>query len=157
VVELEVIGVAAQPEEQAAQTEPWVKLKERTGNRVLEFGIGPTEAQAIVLALHGKRQPRPLTHDFIGNLLEALDDVSVLRVIITKRERELPAELARQWAEGEAVLLGGTETFYGELELRHGERIINVDCRPSDGIAVAVRLGVPIIAADELEPALATA
>jgi bifunctional DNase/RNase len=134
-----------------------VKLKERTGNRVLEFGIGPTEAQAIALALHGKRQPRPMTHDLIGNLLEALDDVSVLRVIITKRERELPAELARQLAEGEAVLLGGTETFYGELELRHGERITYVDCRPSDGIAVAVRLGVPIVAADELEPVLATA
>jgi bifunctional DNase/RNase len=96
-----------------------------------------------------------MTHDFIGNLLWALDDVSVLGVIITKRE--FPAELARQLADGEAVLLGGTETFCAQLELRKGERIINLDCRPSNGIAVAVRLGVPIVAADELEPVLATA
>jgi hypothetical protein len=59
--------------------------------------------------------------------------------------------------DGEVVLLGGTETFYAELELRHRDHVITVDCRPSDGIAVAVRLGVPIVAADELEPVLATA
>jgi bifunctional DNase/RNase len=141
----------------AEQPQPWVMLKERTGDRVLEFAIGPAEAAAIASALQGKRYPRPMTHDLISNLLGALDDVSVLRVIITKRERELPAELARHVAEGEAVLLGGTETFYAELELRHRDRVIAVDCRPSDGIAVAVRLGVPIVAADELEPALGTA
>jgi bifunctional DNase/RNase len=139
----------------ADQPEPWVRLKERIGDRVLEFGIGAAEAAAIAMALQGVRQPRPMTHDFIGNLLGALDDVSALRVIITKRE--FPAELARQLADGEAVLLGGTETFYAELELRHRDRLITVDCRPSDGIAVALRLGVPIVAADELEPVLATA
>jgi bifunctional DNase/RNase len=139
----------------ADQPEPWVRLKERIGDRVLAFGIGPAEAAAIAMALQGVRQPRPMTHDFIGNLLGALDDVSVLRVIITKRE--FPAELARQLADGEAVLLGGTGTFYAELELRHRDRVITVDCRPSDGIAMALRLGVPIVAADELEPVLATA
>jgi bifunctional DNase/RNase len=72
----------------------------------------------------------------IGNLLRVLDDVSVLRVVITKREHG---------------------TFYAELELRHRDQLLNVDCRPSDGIAVAVRLGVPIVAADELEPILAPA
>lgn len=142
-------------DQRAEQPEPWVRLKERTGERVLEFGIGPAEAAAIAMALQGVRQPRPMTHDFIGNVLGVLDDVSVLRVIITKRE--FPAELARQLADGEAVLLGGTETFYAELELRHRDRVISVDCRPSDGIAVAVRLGAPIVAADELEPVLATA
>jgi bifunctional DNase/RNase len=141
----------------AEQPDPWVRLKERTGDRVLEFGIGAAEAAAIALALHGKRQPRPMTHDLIGNLLRALDDVSVLRLIITKRERELPAELARQLADGEAVLLSGTETFYAELQLRHRERAISLDCRPSDGIAVAIRLGVPIVAAEELEPILTAA
>jgi bifunctional DNase/RNase len=139
----------------AEQPEPWVRLKERIGDRVLEFGIGPAEAAAIAMALRGVRQPRPMTHDLIGNLLGALDDVSLLRVIITKRE--FPPELARQLADGEAVLLGETETFYAVLELQHRNRVITVDCRPSDGITVAVRLGVPIVAADELEPALATA
>jgi bifunctional DNase/RNase len=142
-------------EQHAEQAEPWVRLKERTGDRILEFGIGPGEAAAIAMALQGVRQPRPMTHDLIGNLLGALDDLSLLRVIITKRE--FPPELARQLADGEAVQLGGTETFYAELELKHRDRVITVDCRPSDGIAVALRLGVPIVAADELESALATA
>lgn len=145
----------AVPEQHAEQAEPWLRLKERTGDRVLEFGIGPAEAAAIAMALQGIRQPRPMTHDLIDNLLGALDDVSPLRVMITKRE--FPPELARQLADGEAVLLGGTETFYAELELQHRDRVITVDCRPSDGVAVAVRLGVPIVAADELEPVLATA
>jgi bifunctional DNase/RNase len=139
------------------QPDPWVRLRERTGDRVLEFGIGAPEATAIALALQGKRQPRPMTHDLIGNLLRALDDVSVRRLIITKRERELPAELARQLADGQALLLSGSGTFYAELELQHRDRVINLDCRPSDGIAVAVRLGVPIVATDELAPILAAA
>ena len=172
-IKLEVIGVTARPksdeqrqrrlseqaqalaEQHAEQPEPWVRLKERTGDRVLELMIGPAGAAAIAWSLQGVRHLRPVTHDFLGNLLWALDDVSVLGVIITKRE--FPVELARQLADGEAVLLGGTETFCAQLELRKGERIINLDCRPSNGIAVAVRLGVPIVAADELEPVLATA
>jgi bifunctional DNase/RNase len=125
-----------QAEALAEQPEPWVRLKERAGRRVLEFTIGPAEAMAIAWALQGHMEPRPMTHDLIGNLLRAFDDVSVIRLIITKRE-------------------GGT--FYAELELRHRERVISLDCRPSDGIAVAVRLGVPIVAAGELEPVLAAA
>ena len=169
-VELEVVGITARPtsDEQkqrqreeapgrAEQLETWARLRERAGDRVFEFMIGPAEAQAIALALQGRVMPRPMTHDLIGNLLRALDDVSVVRVIITKRERGLPAALARQLADGEAVLLGGTETFYAELELRHGKRVINLDCRPSDGIAVAIRLDVPIVAADDLEPCLTAA
>lgn len=128
-----------------------LRLKERAGDRVLEFGIGPTEAMAIATALQGEHQPRPMTHDLIGNLLGALDDVSVLRTVITKLE---------PGAHRGAVDLVGTPahpppgTFYGALELRHREHVMTVDCRPSDGIAVAVRLGVPIVAADDLELAL---
>ncbi|MGH9214941.1 MAG: bifunctional nuclease family protein [Acidimicrobiales bacterium] len=113
-----------------------VRLKERTGNRVLDICIGEAEAAAIAFGLQGDAMPRPMTHDFIGSVLGALDDVSVLRVVITKRENE---------------------TFYAELELRHRKRVVGVDCRPSDGIAVAVRLDVPIIAADDLEPVFAAA
>jgi bifunctional DNase/RNase len=139
----------------AEQLDPWVRLRERTGDRVLEFGIGAAEATAIALALRGERQPRPMTHDLIGNLLRALDDVSVVRLIITKWERELAAQLDRQLADGTAVLLSGTGTFYAELEFRHRDRVVSLDCRPSDGVAVAIRLGVPIVAAEELEPILA--
>jgi bifunctional DNase/RNase len=44
------------------------------------------------------------------------------------------------------------KTFYAELELAHGNSRIKVDCRPSDGIAVAIRLGIPILAAPALDP-----
>jgi bifunctional DNase/RNase len=130
----------------------WVRLKERTGDRVLEFGIGPAEAQSIAMALHRQPQPRPMTHDLIGNLLGALDDVSVLRVVITKLERETNLGPVSSVGTPAHPPPG---TFHGALELRHREDVITVDCRPSDGIAVAIRLGVPILAADELEPVLA--
>jgi bifunctional DNase/RNase len=164
VIELEVVGVRARPisdeegqrwreqaEEALAQHPPprqgavvvdvpsrmiAVRLKERAGDRVLDISIGDPEAAAISFGLHGVLQPRPMTHDFIGNLLQALDDVSVRRVVITKRERA---------------------TFHARLELQHRDQVVHVDCRPSDGIALAIRLSVPIIAADDLEPLLAAA
>jgi bifunctional DNase/RNase len=166
-IELEVVGVTARSTSDGAnrrlresvqafaeQPEHWLRLKDRTGDRVLEFGIGAPEAMAIVMAIQGDQQPRPMTHDLIGNLLGALDDVSVLRMTITEREPE---------TNGGAVTIVGTPahpppgTFYGAIELSHRGHVIAVDCRPSDGIAVAVRLGVPIVAADALEPVLTTA
>jgi bifunctional DNase/RNase len=113
-----------------------VRLKERDGKRVLGITIGQPEALAIGFGLLGHLEPRPMTHDFIGNLLQALDDVSVRQLVITRRERG---------------------TFHARLKVQHRDRMLDVDCRPSDGIAVAVRLGLPILAADELEPLLAAA
>ncbi|MGH9228637.1 MAG: bifunctional nuclease family protein [Acidimicrobiales bacterium] len=110
-----------------------VTLKERDGERVLGITIGQPEAIAIGFGLLGHLEPRPMTHDFIGSLLRALDDLSVRQLVITERERG---------------------TFHARLEVQHRDRMLGVDCRPSDGIAVAVRLGVPILAADELEPLL---
>jgi bifunctional DNase/RNase len=125
-----------------------VRLKEKTGDRVLDIGIGQPEFMAIALALRGERQPRPMTHDFIGNLLQALDDVSVLRVVITKRETSDTSIEPMMTAPASPP----RGTFYAQLELQHRERTINVDCRPSDGIAVAVRLGTPVLAAPALDP-----
>jgi bifunctional DNase/RNase len=113
-----------------------VRLKERDGDRVLDIAIGDAEALAIQLGLRGILTPRPMTHDFFGNLLHALDDVAVHRLLITKRERG---------------------TFHARLEVQHRDRLLDVDCRPSDGVALAIRLGVPIVAADEMEPVLAAA
>lgn len=124
---------------EAADGPTWaheVRLKERVGDRVLGIGIGQAEAVSIGLGMQGFRWPRPMTHDFIGDLLQTLDDVSILRVVITRPERG---------------------TFHARLEMRHRERVIDVDCRPSDGIAVALRLGAPIVAPDELVPLLAAA
>jgi bifunctional DNase/RNase len=125
-----------------------VRLKEKAGDRVLEISIGQPEAMAIGLALQGERQPRPMTHDLIGDLLRVLDDVSVLRVVISKLEQETtpPPPTTR------TPTMAPTGTFFAELELQHRERLIKVDCRPSDGIALAVRLGIPILAARALDP-----
>jgi uncharacterized protein len=125
-----------------------VRLKEKTGARVLDISIGQPESMAIALALRGERQPRPMTHDLIANLVQALDDVSVLRVVITKRETSGTSTEPMMTAP--AAPPHGT--FYAQLELQHRERTINVDCRPSDGIAVAVRLGIPVLAAPALDP-----
>lgn len=113
-----------------------VRLKERDGERVPTLGvtIGQPEAIAIGFRLLGHLEPRPMTHDFIGSLVRALDDLSVRQLVITK------------WERG---------TFHARLEVQHRDRMLDADCRPSDGIAVAVRLSVPILAADELEPLLA--
>ncbi len=105
-------------------------MKARDGERVLDIVIGPAEAMAIGFPLRSETMPRPMTHDFIKDLLKALDDVSVIRVVLTKVE------------EG---------TFFANLELRHGDRPVTVDCRPSDAITVAIRLGVPILATQELD------
>lgn len=120
-----------------------VRLKEKAGDRVLELWIGEPEAMAIGLALQGERQPRPMTHDLIGDLLRVLDDVSVLRVVISRLEQETtpphPPRGRPPWRRR------------GRSSLRHRERLIKVDCRPSDGLAVAVRLGIPILAAPALD------
>jgi uncharacterized protein len=129
-----------------------VSLKEKDGDRVLEMSIGEPEAMAIGLALQGKRQPRPMTHDLIRDLLRVLDDVSVLRVVIRKLEQQTTPPPPTTGTP----TMPPTGTFFAELELQHREQLIKVDCRPSDGIAVAVRLGLPITAADTLEPVFVT-
>lgn len=115
-----------------ADTGPALLLQEPDGGRRLCVFVGAWEATSIAYALHGLETPRPLTHDFVGNLLGALQDVvTPERVVITRLENE---------------------TFYAQLELASEGKTIPVDCRPSDGVAVAVRLGLPIFVAQELEP-----
>ena len=105
-------------------------LRARGSARVLHMVIGTPEAAAIELGRTGQRLPRPMTHDFTSALLEALDDVTVLRVVLTER------------VEG---------AYRAAFVLRHGREVVEVDCRPCDAIAVAVRLDVPIVAADPVE------
>ena len=105
-------------------------LRARGSARVLHMGIDAPEATAIELGCLGRRLPRPMTHDFTSALIEALDDVTVLRVVLTER------------VEG---------AYRAAFVLRHGREVVEVDCRPADAIAVAVRLEVPIVAADPVE------
>lgn len=101
---------------------PIVLLKEVDGSRVIPIWIGAVEATAIAYATQGVVPPRPMTHDLIKNLLVALN-VKLTEVRISD-------------------LIDGV--FYASLIFATG---IEVSARPSDAVALALRLGVPITAA----------
>jgi uncharacterized protein len=100
-------------------------LKEVGLGRILPVWIGPWEAQAIAMRLQGIGSERPLTHDLFVATLEEVG-VSVARVVISSL---------------------ADETFHARLELVMGDGRHEVDARPSDAIALAVRLECPIYAA----------
>lgn len=97
-------------------------LKEINGNRRLPIIIGPFEANAIVLELEGSKPPRPLTHDLIKNLIDNLS-ASVLEIVIDELK---------------------DNTFYAKIVLEIAGLTNEIDCRPSDAIALALRAKVPI-------------
>lgn len=95
---------------------------------MLPIFIGGPEATAIALAHQGVEPPRPMTHDLFAQTLDAME-VTVERVVITElRER----------------------TFFAELHMRSPGEAKVMSARPSDAIALAVRMGIPIFAEDEL-------
>jgi uncharacterized protein len=107
---------------------PLLLLEEVGGERVLPIFIGTPEAAAIAYALQGVQAPRPMSHDLMGHVISALG-AQLFSVEIT----ELVAS-----------------TFYANLRLvRLGEEIV-VSARPSDAVAVALRVGAPILVSDEL-------
>lgn len=101
--------------------------------RLLPIWIGHPEATAILLAIEGVETPRPMTHDLMQGILDALD-AFIERVEITRVE------------EG---------TFYAAIVVRGEERTRIVDARPSDSIALAVRTGSPIYVAEDVLDAAA--
>lgn len=103
-----------------------VMLKEKTSSRYLPIWIGHFEADAIAIPMQNVPVPRPLTHDLLGNVIESLG-AKVSRVIIN--------ELS-------------DETFYAKLIVKVGERDVEIDSRPSDAIALAIRAKVPIFVED---------
>lgn len=105
-----------------------IVLKEQDGPRSFPILIGTIEAAAIDRGVHERRTPRPMTHDLLNNLINDLD-VHLERVVINDLRQK---------------------TFYARLViLRDGERI-EVDSRPSDAIALAVRVGAPIFVEEEV-------
>jgi uncharacterized protein len=108
---------------------PVVLLRESEGlGRTLPIWIGKPEASAIAAALRGVPQQRPFTHDLMKDLLIVLG-VSLERIVITELRDKI---------------------YYAEIHLKQGERTHVLSSRPSDAIALAVRLEVPIYAADSL-------
>ena len=102
-------------------------LKEMDGHRRLPIIIGAFEAQAIALEIEGVKPPRPMTRDLLKNLIEALG-VAVIDITISELR------------EG---------TFYARIAL-DSSLSEDIDSRPSDAIALAVRFGVPIFVAEEV-------
>lgn len=100
--------------------------EETQAHRMVPIWIGHPEANAILLAAQGVELPRPMTHDLLRSVIETLGFI-VERVEITRLE------------EG---------TFYAALILRGEERTFAVDARPSDGLALAVRVGCPVFMED---------
>lgn len=108
---------------------PVVLLQEAQGTkRTLPIFIGPPEATAIALAIQGVPTKRPMTHDLMRDLLEALG-ASLVQVVIT--------ELVET-------------TYHAELRLDAAGRQLVVQSRPSDAIALAARTGTPLYVADDL-------
>jgi bifunctional DNase/RNase len=105
-----------------------VILKEPDRERYLPIWIGSWEASAIAMRLQGMTPERPLTHDLFAACLGELG-VTIRRVIITRLSEE---------------------TFHARLILEQAGRLIEMDARPSDALALAVRLEAPIFAAEEV-------
>ncbi len=110
-----------------------VELKEVVGPRVFPIMIGFNEASAIERRVMGHKPPRPQTHDLLATMIQTLG-AKIDRVIITQVKTDDM----------------GHGTFYASLHVRQGESIHQIDSRPSDAIALAVGLEVPIFVEEEV-------
>ena len=122
--EMEIYGVSFD----MVGKQPIVLLKTVDGNKFLPIWIGHPEAAAILMKLQGASTPRPMTHDLLNDVLSELE-VSCTRVAVTELKEN---------------------TFYAAITLSANGRDIEIDFRPSDALALAVRSGAPIFAADDV-------
>ncbi|HDL49887.1 MAG TPA: bifunctional nuclease family protein [Actinobacteria bacterium] len=121
---VELIGVRLQ----LPTNQPVVLLREATGTRFLPIWIGAVEATAIAYAVEGLVPQRPLTHDLLKSVADALGG-TVARVVVTELR--------------DAV-------FYADLVLDRDGEEVHISARPSDAIALAARTGAPIFASAEV-------
>lgn len=123
-IEMKVAGIALD----AITRSPIVLLKDSTDRRALPIYIGQEQARAIMAPLENQKPPRPLTHDLIVSIIEALN-MTLEKVIIHSLQKD---------------------TFYASLILQQGENRKEIDARPSDAIAVALRTNAPIWVMEEV-------
>jgi hypothetical protein len=129
---VDILGLSPSPSSPGAYA---LILKETEGERRLPIIIGQFEAQAIALELEGIKPPRPLTHDLVKNVLDSLGNV-------------LSDVLISELRDG---------TFYARLNVEGNSLSHEIDARPSDAIAIAIRFGAPIYVAETvMEEAAAT-
>jgi bifunctional DNase/RNase len=123
-VEMKVRGLALDP----VSNMPIIILRDEEEKRSLPIWVGIFEANAIALELEKITTPRPMTHDLIKNILESVD-AKVEKIVINDLR---------------------DNTFFALIHLRLGEEEITVDSRPSDAIALALRVGAPIFVDDDV-------
>ena len=107
---------------------PVVILREKEGTRVLPIWIGPAEASAIAMELQGIKPARPMTHDLLRTVITGLG-ASVRRIMISALK---------------------DKTYFAQLWLARDDHVFQLDARPSDSIALALRVQAPIFTDDGL-------
>ena len=105
-----------------------VILKQKEGDRYLLIWIGTHEAEAIAVRLQEVQVPRPLTHDLLHNSIKELGG-AIEKITISGLEND---------------------TYFARIGVRVGEKTVEIDSRPSDALAIAVRAKVPIFVEDEV-------
>jgi len=121
-IEMTIRGLLMDP----VTNSPIVILKDVAGDTVLPIWVGLYEANAIQLEMEKVSTPRPMTHDLIKNVLTGLE-TQVHKVVVTELRED---------------------TFYAVIWLERGGEIISIDSRPSDALALALRMDCPIFVED---------
>lgn len=124
-VQVEILGLSASPSAGGAYA---LLLKEIYGVRRLPIIIGQFEAQSIALEIEGIKPPRPLTHDLLKNVIDNLGG-TITEIIIDELKEN---------------------TFYSKIKLEISSMSNEIDSRPSDAIALAVRTGSPLFVSEEV-------
>jgi len=123
-IKMTVRGIALDP----ITNMPIIILKDPDERRALPIWVGIFEANAIALELEKVSPPRPMTHDLLKNILEGLG-ITVKQVIVNDLKEN---------------------TFYAMIELNHNGSVIAIDARPSDAIALALRVNAPIFVTEKV-------
>jgi bifunctional DNase/RNase len=123
-VEMKIRGLMMDP----VTNMPIVILKDVDSETVLPIWVGIYEANAIALEIEKVTTPRPMTHDLIKNVLTGLE-ASVHKVVVTELKED---------------------TFYAVIWMERDGQVISIDSRPSDALAVALRMDCPIYVDDEV-------
>ena len=121
-VEMTIKGLMVDP----ITNMPIVILRDEDGQRVLPIWVGIFEANAIALQIENIATPRPMTHDLLRNVIEDLEAAVEKIVVCDLRDN----------------------TFYALVHLRVNGEVVSVDARPSDAIALALRVRAPIFVED---------
>lgn len=121
-VEMKIRGLMMDP----VTNNPIVVLKDVNGTAILPIWVGIYEANAIALEIEKVATPRPMTHDLIRNLLFGLE-AGVKKIVVSELKED---------------------TFYAVIWLERNGELISIDSRPSDALAVALRLDCPIYVED---------